>query len=111
MNVLGPGATRDICFSARQIDADEAYARRLVDQVVGEEALEHAVTEYAGRIAGNAPLTIAAMKFITGELLKDPSQRDVERCDEMVQACFNSEDYVEGRRAFMEKRKPQFKGA
>ena len=50
------------------------------------------------------------MKFITGQLLKDPDDRDIEKCDAMVQACFDSNDYVEGRRAFMEKRKPNFKG-
>jgi enoyl-CoA hydratase/carnithine racemase len=111
VNVLGPGATRDICYSARQINADEAYARRLADQVVTEAELDQTVEEYAANIASNAPLTIAAMKFVTCQLLKDPADRDVAKCDELVQACFDSEDYIEGRRAFMEKRKPDFKGA
>ncbi|MEM7404835.1 MAG: enoyl-CoA hydratase [Pseudomonadota bacterium] len=111
MHVLGPGATRDICFSARQLNSDEAYARRLVDQVVSEEELDATVHAFASRIAGNAPLTIAAMKFITGELLKNPDARDLEKCDSMVRDCFESDDYIEGRRAFMEKRKPEFKGA
>ena len=110
VNVLGPGATRDICYSARQLNTDEAYARRLVDQVVPEEELESTVTAYADRVASNAPLTIAAMKFITGQLLKDPDARDLAKCNAMVQACFESNDYIEGRRAFMEKRKPAFTG-
>jgi enoyl-CoA hydratase len=110
MNVLGPGATRDICYTARQLSTDEAYARRLVDQVVTEEELEQTVAAYADRIAGNAPLTIATMKFVTSQLLKDPDARDVARCDAMVQGCFESNDYIEGRRAFMEKRKPEFTG-
>ena len=110
INVLGPGATRDICYTARQLSTDEAYARRLVDQVVTEEELEQTVAAYADRIAGNAPLTIATMKFVTSQLLKDPDARDVARCDAMVQGCFESNDYIEGRRAFMEKRKPEFTG-
>ncbi|NKC17122.1 MAG: enoyl-CoA hydratase [Gammaproteobacteria bacterium] len=110
MAVMGPGATRDICFSARQLSAGEAYARRIVDQVLPEEALDSAAMDYAARIAGNAPLTLAAMKFITAELLKNPDDRDMARCAELAEACFNSGDFIEGRRAFMEKRKPAFTG-
>ena len=74
------------------------------------DRLEATVEEYAKDIAGNAPLTIRAMKFISNQVLADPAERDLARCDEMVAACFASEDYKEGRRAFMEKRKPRFEG-
>ena len=57
-----------------------------------------------------APLTVDSIKFIVGEACKDESQRDMKHCDDVVQACFKSEDYKEGRAAFMEKRKPVFKG-
>ena len=74
------------------------------------DRLEAAVDEYAGVIAGNAPLTVQAMKYISTQVLEDPDDRDLARCDEMVAACFASEDFKEGRRAFMEKRKAQFEG-
>jgi enoyl-CoA hydratase/carnithine racemase len=68
------------------------------------------VEEYAAKVAANAPLTIAAMKRIFVELVKDPGDRDLDACDSAVDRCFASEDYLEGRQAFMEKREPQFKG-
>jgi enoyl-CoA hydratase/carnithine racemase len=50
------------------------------------------------------------VKFIVGETVKDESQRDLARANELVEACFGSQDYIEGRTAFMEKRKPVFQG-
>jgi enoyl-CoA hydratase len=61
-------------------------------------------------ICANAPLTIKAVKAAIGEALKDEDKRDVARVNEMVEACFASRDYTEGRTAFMEKRKPVFTG-
>jgi enoyl-CoA hydratase/carnithine racemase len=66
--------------------------------------------EMAATIAANAPLTIATVKAITRELAKDPDRRDLAACEAMVARCFASQDYVEGRRAFLEKRKPVFTG-
>ena len=62
-------------------------------------------------IAANAPLTVGAAKAIVGEVLKEPAERDLARCEELVRACFASRDYVEGREAFLEKRPPRFIGA
>ncbi len=111
MNAVGPAAAKQLMFTAKSIDAETALRLGLVQEVLPAEELEGRVAELAGLIAANAPLTIAAMKYIATQVLEpDPAKRDLKRCDAMVSACFASEDYVEGRSAFMEKRKPDFKG-
>ena len=82
----------------------------LVNRVVPEGELEAYVKNYADMIAANAPLTINAVKYIAGQVTKEESQRNINRCAEMVKQCFESKDYVEGRTAFMEKRQPVFTG-
>jgi enoyl-CoA hydratase/carnithine racemase len=82
----------------------------LINRVVPDAELESYVKTYAETIAGNAPLTIKALKLVVGELLKDESKRDVAGMEGAVNTCFRSKDYIEGRDAFMEKRKPVFKG-
>jgi enoyl-CoA hydratase/carnithine racemase len=82
----------------------------LVNRVVPNDTLEAFVVDYAKTIAGNAPLTVASVKVIVREALKDRGAADEALCDAWVKRCFASEDYIEGRRAFMEKRPPQFKG-
>jgi enoyl-CoA hydratase/carnithine racemase len=82
----------------------------LVNRVVEPGELDAFMASYLGRIVENAPLTIAASKLIIAQIAKDPAQRDMTRCREAVVACDSSADFVEGRRAFMEKRKPVFEG-
>jgi enoyl-CoA hydratase len=108
--LVGPAMAKEIFFTARRYNAQEALAMGLVNRVVPVDQLEATVAEYAGMIAENAPLTIRAAKATVGEVLKDPDKRDMAHLDELIKSCFDSEDFTEGRTAFMEKRKPVFKG-
>ena len=111
VDVVGPSFAKEIFFTARRFDAEEARIMGLVNRVVEDSDVAKAAEETATMIASNAPMTVESVKFIVGETTKDESQRDLAECDARVKACFESQDYVEGRRAFLEKRKPQFVGA
>lgn len=82
----------------------------LVNRVRPEPELEDFVKSYAATIADNAPLTVESVKFIVGQVLADESQRNMAAIAASVKRCFDSQDYIEGRTAFMEKRKPAFTG-
>jgi enoyl-CoA hydratase len=110
VDIVGPSFAKEIFYTARQFDAQEAYAMGLVNRVVPADELESYVKSITDMICANAPLTIKAVKAAIGEALKDEGQRDVGRVNDMVEACFASRDYTEGRTAFMEKRKPVFTG-
>jgi len=109
-DVMGPGMAKHFMFTAEKISASEALACGLVQKLVSEDSIDSYVKDYALNIANNAPLTIKAMKQIGIEILKNFDERDLLLCEKLASACFDSEDYKEGRKAFMEKRKPNFQG-
>ncbi|WP_349369293.1 enoyl-CoA hydratase [Salinarimonas sp.] len=111
VDVVGPSFAKEIFFTARRFDAEEARVMGLVNRVVPDGEVEAAAEETARTIAANAPMTVASVKFIVGQTLVPESARDLAACDARVKACFDSQDYIEGRRAFLEKRKPNFVGA
>jgi enoyl-CoA hydratase/carnithine racemase len=110
IDLVGPAFTREIFYTARQFNAAEAREMGLVNRVLPDAELDAFVKDYADMIGGNAPLTIKAVKTITVEILKDETRRDLARCAAAVQECFESQDYIEGRDAFLQKRKPVFRG-
>jgi enoyl-CoA hydratase len=108
--LVGPSWARLIMYTGMRIDSKEALRIGLVDRVIPTEELLGATMELATTISTNAPLAIKAAKITIAQVLKDPADRDMEAIRQIGIDCMNSEDFREGRQAFMEKRKPQFKG-
>lgn len=108
--LVGPSEAKSILFSADRFDAQRALRIGLVNRVVPVAGLEQAVRDYAQRLSENAPLTIRSVKLTVNQLMRSESARDMTEVEAAYDACFASEDYKEGRRAFMEKRRPRFTG-
>jgi enoyl-CoA hydratase/carnithine racemase len=110
VSLVGPANARMIMYTGERFAADEALRMGLINRVVAPEDLETHVFELAQTIASNAPLSIAASRLTINQLQRDAHDRDEAAIARASAACFDSEDYREGRAAFLEKRKPQFKG-
>jgi enoyl-CoA hydratase/carnithine racemase len=110
MELVGSSFTKEIFFTARHFSAAEAREMGLVNRVVADAGLEEYIRMYCTTIGDNAPMTMHALKRTVGELMRG-EKADLAACEALVKGCFDSQDYVEGRRAFMEKRRPVFRGA
>jgi enoyl-CoA hydratase/carnithine racemase len=110
VSLVGPSWARLLMYTGMRIDAAEALRIGLVERVIPHDELWGATMEIAHTISDNAPLAIKAAKITIAEILKDASERDMEAIKAIGTACMDSEDFREGRQAFMEKRKPQFRG-
>lgn len=110
LETVGHARAREIMFLGRRYNADEALAMGLVHRVLSDKELEPHVDDVIGTLCDNAPLSIRNTKTILEEYVKASGSPDEGRMHAAIERCAKSADYVEGRRAFMEKRKPRFTG-
>lgn len=110
LRILAPPRVKELLFTARRIAAGEAATMGLVNRIAAPEALAAEVAALTTEIAANAPLTLRAAKVCIDTLASHPETADLSALDGLIAACFASDDYAEGCRAFMDKRKPVFHG-
>jgi enoyl-CoA hydratase len=110
VDVVGPAFAKEIFFTGGSFTAEDARIMGLVNRVVAPAELEAHVSRFAATIGANAPLTIRAAKLAVNAAVEDAERRRLQPVEDAIKACLASRDYVEGRRAFMQKRKPDFTG-
>ena len=111
VRTLGPMNSADIFFSARKFDAYEAQRMGLLARVVPRAELDTEFAKYCAMVSENAPLTMVAAKAAIVAALQDVHERDMPALEKVISRCWASDDYREGRDAFIEKRRPKFTGS
>jgi len=111
--LIGPSAAKELFLTGRLITAQKAAGISLVNEVAPTEKLEEIVYKLAGEIAVNAPMSVRGHKYIINRMTDkmfdlDREQEDIIRA--MISQAFSSDDFLEGKRAFLESRRPEFKG-
>ena len=109
-SALSATQAKEVLFTGRRFSGEEAKDMGMITRLLPLDALLPETRSLAAMIAENAPLSVYTAKRSIDEFLRAPENPDMKALDELVQACFDSEDYAEGRTAFTEKRKPVFKG-
>lgn len=107
--IVGPGVVRELIFTGRRATAEDALRWGLLNEIVAAEDFDQGVGARLQLIAANAPMSLRAAKLASAALLRDDPEA-MDRAEAAIAACFESEDYREGQRAFTERRKPSFQG-
>lgn len=110
VRLIGPSGTKRLLFTAERVLAAEALRLGLLDEIVPALGLLAKVRALAGLIVANAPLSIEAAKYAVETAIGNAKNTDLEACAFRERLCLDSTDYLEGRRAFLEKRTPSFRG-
>ena len=110
LKIVTPPVAKEMLFTAGRFSAKDSLTKGLLTSVHEPDELEDAVIELASTIGGNAPLTLHNVKSAIDALAQNEAQVDFAAQDELTARCFNSKDYQEGRKAFAERRKPNFTG-